>query len=117
MDIQNPTISNQEKIAAIIGNLPVLFFLPHLMGQKTEFTLHFMRHGFGLTVATLLVSIIERIPFFGIFEILDLVIFIIFLYLSWNAWNEKKVVVPYLFEYSNKAIVALNLGTWFTPGK
>ncbi len=117
MDIQNPTISNQEKIAAIIGSLPVLFFLPQLMGQKTEFTLQFMRHGFGLTIITVLTSIIERIPFFGIFEIFDLVIFILFLYLAWNAWNGKKVVVPYLLEYSNKAIVALNLATWFTPGK
>ncbi len=117
MELQPSTISSQEKIAAIIGSLPVLFFLPHFMEKKTDFTLNFMRQGFGLTIITVLTSIIERIPFFGIFEIIDLGVFVVFLYLAWNGWSGKKVAVPYLLEYSNQAIRALNLGNWFSSGK
>jgi len=102
METNIPWITSQEKIAAILGSMPFLFFFPHLMEKKTDFTLPFMKQGFGLTLISLIMSMIERVPFFGILRVVDFLIFVAWIYLAWNAWEGKKIILPYLLEYSEK---------------
>lgn len=114
METNTPWITSQEKIAAIVGCVPFLFFLPHFMEKKTDFTLPFMKQGFGLTLISLITSFIERIPFFGILEIIDFLVFIAWAYLAWNAWEGKKTLLPYLLEYSEKTINILGVSRFFS---
>lgn len=94
--------------------MPFLFFFPHLMEKKTDFTLSFMKQGFGLTLISLITSFIERIPFFGILEIIDFFVFVAWVYLAWNAWEGKKIILPYLFEYSETTINLLGISRFFS---
>lgn len=107
-------ISSQERIAATLAPFFLCFLAPHLMDKKTDFTLYYMRQGFGLLLALILVSIISSLPLLGIIGwFVNTILWISAIYLAWNAWNAKKVSLPYLLEYTDIIIARLGLASFF----
>lgn len=56
-----PLGDNQDKLAAIIACIPVLFWVPILMEKKTEYVVHFMKHGFAFLVVAVALNILGGI--------------------------------------------------------
>mgnify|MGYP000929444684 CR=1 FL=1 len=116
--IVTPDSKGQEKIAATLSYL--LFFIPLLMGQKTDFTTFHMRQSFLLFVAYLAISIVMSIiPWILLFlgGILNLIIFFHAVFLAWKAYSGEKYAIPYIYDNANRLIKALTMDNFFTPGK
>lgn len=56
-----PLGNSQDKLAAIIACIPVFFWVPILMEKKTEYVVHFMKHGFAFLVILMGINILGGI--------------------------------------------------------
>jgi len=114
---------NQERLVAMIACIPFLFWVPILMEKKTDYTSYFMKHGFGLTMLMILISVVTGVLGFlalfliPIIWILQSMIVICMLYLGYHAFMGKKVVIPYYTEHLDKTLIQLGIISWFSPTK
>jgi hypothetical protein len=51
--------TSQEKIAGALAS--ILFFIPLIMGVKTEFTVKYMKQGFIINVAELAIGVLSSL--------------------------------------------------------
>jgi hypothetical protein len=124
MDTTTPVLGNsQDKIAAIISCVPILFWVPIVLDKKTAFVSYFMKHGFGLLVvgifASLLMGMLGVLALFLIpikFAI-DIAILVAMLYLMYNAYMGKQVQILYFTENLNKVLTNLGINSWFDAKK
>jgi uncharacterized membrane protein len=124
MDTTTPVLGNsQDKIAAIISCVPILFWVPIVLDKKTAFVSHFMKHGFGLLVVGILASLLMgMLGFLALFLIpvkfaIDIAILVAMLYLMYNAYMGKQVQIPYFTENLNKVLTNLGINSWFDAKK
>lgn len=111
--------SSQDRIAAVIASIPPLFWVPILMEKKTPFVAHYMKHGFGLLMISIILSILMSflgfltLFLYPIYKLLNLIIFILVVYLAYNAYKGNKVTIPYYTENLEKILVQLGIKSWF----
>jgi uncharacterized membrane protein len=123
--METPTLSgnNQDKLAAIISCVPILFWVPIVLDKKTAFVSHFMKHGFGLLVVGFILSIsMNLLGFLALFLlplvfIIQIAIFVAMIYLMYNAYMGKQVQIPYFTENLNRALTSLGINSWFEAKK
>ena len=111
----NTPINQQERLAATLGS--ILFFLPHLMGKQTEYTMFFSRQGFALFLIEIIVWILGLLfPFLGvIIALANLILFLTMVFLAWKAWEGEKFAIPVLYDASLMVIKNLSLENFFSP--
>jgi uncharacterized membrane protein len=124
MDTTSPTLgNNQDKLAAIISCVPILFWVPIVLDKKTAFVSHFMKHGFGLLVVGFILSIsMNLLGFLALFLlplafIINIAILIAMLYLMYSAYTGKQAQIPYFTENLNKVLTNLGISSWFDAKK
>jgi uncharacterized membrane protein len=122
--METPTLgNNQDKLAAIIACVPILFWVPIVLDKKTAFVSHFMKHGFGLLVVGVSVSLLMgMLGFLAIFLlplklIIDIALLVAMLYMMYNAYMGKQVQIPYFTENLYKVLMNLGISSWFDAKK
>ncbi len=123
--METPTLSgnNQDKLAAIISCVPILFWVPIVLDKKTAFASHFMKHGFGFLVVGILASLLmSMLGFLALFLlplkfIIDIAILVAMLYMMYNAYMGKQAQIPYFTENLYKVLTNLGINSWFDPKK
>ncbi len=111
--------TSQDRLAAVIASIPPLFWVPILMEKKTPFVAHYMKHGFGLLMITIVLSILMSfLGFFALFlypiyKLLNLIVFILTVYLAYHAYQGNKVTIPYYTENLEKVLIQLGIKSWF----
>ncbi|PID84349.1 hypothetical protein CSB09_01410 [Candidatus Gracilibacteria bacterium] len=110
----NKQANSQEQIAGALGAF--LFVIPPIMGQKTEFTLFYMRQNFLIILCMMIFVIIGKlISFFAtVMTLLNILLFFLILFLMWKAYSGEKFAVPYLYDMSIKVIKILKLDGFFS---
>jgi ABC-type branched-subunit amino acid transport system permease subunit len=106
--------TSQEKLAAALA--AIVFFIPMLMDVKTPFVVKYMKQGFIINVAEVILALISSIiwGFMGITSLLNFVCFLTSLYLAFQAFSGKEHVITILMENTEKVIQALGVQKWFT---
>ncbi len=117
--MENPLspVSAQEKLSAALGS--IIFFLPILMGVKTEYVVKYMKQGFGINLIQIICSIVSIFLWF-LSPILGLVNFILFLFslfLAFQAYSGKDHIVAPIYENAEKMIQALGIQKLFSSEK
>jgi uncharacterized membrane protein len=123
--METPTLSgnNQDKLAAIISCVPILFWVPIVLDKKTAFVSHFMKHGFGLLAVGVILSMsMNLLGFLALFLlplafVINIAILIAMLYLMYNAYMGKQAQIPYFTENLNKVLTNLGINSWFDTKK
>lgn len=123
--METPTLSgnNQDKLAAIISCVPILFWVPIVLDKKTAFASHFMKHGFGFLVVGILASLLmSMLGFLALFLlplkfIIDIAILVAMLYMMYNAYMGKQAQIPYFTENLYKVLTNLGINSWFDAKK
>jgi hypothetical protein len=116
-------MNTQERLVAMTACIPFLFWIPILLEKKTEYTSYFMKHGFGLTVIGILLSLIMSVfgfiafLLFPLIWFLNIAITLCAIYLGYNAFMGKKIAIPYYTENLEKILIQLGIISWFTPTK
>jgi uncharacterized membrane protein len=110
-------VSAQEKLSASLGS--IVFFLPLLMGVKTDYVTRYMKQGFAINIIQVLCSVISMFLWF-LSPLLGLVSFIFFLFslfLAFQAYSGKVYTASPLLENGEKIIKTLGISNLFVPGK
>lgn len=97
----SPSLQSQERVAGVLAY--ILFFIPMLMGVKTEFTMFHAKQSFLLMVISILSFFI---PFFG--GILGFVVFVVSLWCMYQTYLGNKFLIPYIA--NNMDIVYSKIG-------
>lgn len=117
MDIQNPSISAQEKLAAALGS--IVFFVPIIMDVKTPYVVRYMKQGFALNIVQLLCSVVGMFFWFlyPLPSFVSFVFFCISVFLAFQAYSGRDHMISWLLLNAEKVIQALNISSWFMPTK
>lgn len=113
----SPQAQAQERLSATFGAL--VFFVPFFM-TRTEFTVFYMRQGFMLFVAHLVLSLISLFMPVGIlflFSLIHLLLAVLAIFLAFKAYNGEKFAVPHMYEASVSLLKSLGLDKYFAPSK
>lgn len=103
-----PQITNpEEKMIAALWAFA--FFIPLIMGKKTEFVTFYMRQNFGLSIGFFVVSFFHFfLGFIGLFNmifiIIKLIIFCIILFITYMAYNWEKTEIKFALKISDLII-------------
>ncbi len=123
MQITTPTGNSQDKLAAIISCIPLLFWVPIVLDKKTPYVSHFMKHGFGFLVVGILTSLLMgMIGFLALFllpikVVIDIALVVAVVYMMYQAYIGKQAQIPYLTENLYKVLTNLGINSWFDPKK
>jgi uncharacterized membrane protein len=102
MDTPN-TISSQERIAGLLAY--ILFFIPMLMGVKTEFSMFHAKQSFMILIVLVAVWIVSAIfvliPIIGwllvfVLWVMQVLAMIMILWSAYRAYLGYKFIIPYL---------------------
>ncbi len=117
--MENPLspVSAQEKLSAALGS--IIFFLPILMGVRTEYVVKYMKQGFGINIIQITCSIVSIFLWFlsPILELVSFILFIFSLFLAYQAYSGKDYSVAPISENAEKIIKALGIQKYFSPEK
>ena len=114
--MDSTSVNSQEKLAAMLSYL--LFFLPILMNQKTEYVGFHMKQSFGIFLILLANSIILNfffwLPIIGwVLRMIPYVVFIGIAFLAYQAYTGNKFTVQPLIDLATKVISTLNMTAMF----
>jgi uncharacterized membrane protein len=111
------SLSSQEKLAAALASF--LFFVPLLMNVKTAFIVKYMKQGFAINIAEILIAIISSFLWMlsPILALVNLALFITSIVLAIQAFGGKDYVITFLYENGEKLIQTLGIVDMFSPKK
>ena len=117
METTPSSVSSQEKLAAALSCF--VFFIPLLMNVKTPFVVKYMKQGFMVNVAGVVLSIITSFLWMhsGLIGLVNLALFITSVILALQAFAGKDYVIAFISENAEKLIQTLGISNIFTPGK
>lgn len=92
--MENMTITGQEKVTGALSY--IVFFLPLLLSEKTDFTLFHARQSFGIFLLWTLGFILSYIPFIGglLSKVLFIILAIMSIFLAIKAYQGERFLVP-----------------------
>lgn len=104
------SLPSNERVAGALSY--VFFLIPVFLEAKTEFTVFHMKQSLFLLVSVIIGS---SLPFIG-GAIASVWLFATG-FLAWQAYLGERFDLPYVYPYIEKAVVKLNLTSFFTPHK
>lgn len=108
---------NQERVAAALASF--VFFVPLLMNIKTPFVIKYMKQGFLINIAEVVIAIVGSFLWFlfGIIGLLNFICFVVSAFLAYQAYLGNDHTIAVIYENSEKLIQTLGLNNLFTPSK
>jgi uncharacterized membrane protein len=115
MENLTPTVSPQEKLSAALGS--IVFFLPILMGVKTEYVVGYMKQGFAINIIQVVCSLVSMFLWMlaPILGLVNFIFFLVSLFLAFQAYSGHTYVITLLSDMATRLIKTLNLANLFTP--
>ncbi|MDQ5968679.1 MAG: hypothetical protein QG561_589 [Patescibacteria group bacterium] len=113
MAIIPSTISSQEKIVGALSY--IFFYIPFIMGVKTEFTLFHSRQAFVFNCIFVLAIFVGFFPYIGLFLrwVTFLSLFVFGAWAAYQAYLGNKFTVPYIGENANNIIAKIGISHLF----
>lgn len=95
----------------------IIFFLPMVMLEKTEFTIFHAKQALTVFLLFFLTLFIRLIPFLGwiLAWLIAIALAIITVFLIIKAYQWEKFLISPLFDIANRLIVSLKLEKFYTP--
>jgi uncharacterized membrane protein len=102
-----------EKLSAALAS--IVFFIPMLMDVRTPFVIKYMKQGFMINIAEVILALISSIVWglMPITSLLNFVCVIVSLFLAFQAFSGKEYIIDVIMQNAEKAIQALGIQNWF----